>query len=119
MKLFTLIIFLAVSNITSSNSKLVHHPEFISSEIVWHTKGHRIDKVPTNIGQNKIKIQWEEHSIPLIYSATIEAYKKSLEILIERPNGSEVFVMFIDNVIWEISICHEHDDNLIECGKEW
>ncbi len=88
-------------------------------EIVWHREGHIIVESLSNKTDLKIGLIFpEESEVIVYYPCTNEVIEQAKNILRDRPNGSEVFLMIVDNVVWELKLCHEHNGKVIECGNE-
>ena len=81
--------------------------------------GHITEQSLNLENETKLGISFpEEPGIMSYYNCTEEVLSEAENILRDRPNGSEVFLLIEDSAIWELMLCHEHNGIIIECGNE-
>ncbi len=109
---FTILLLFALLS-SPSKSEIIEN-------VVYHQKicYKKLDK---NLSDNKdfkliISIP-EEGIFNASYSCPQSTYIKAKNISALRPNGSEVFALIWGDAIFDLDICHIHDDKTIECGE--
>ncbi len=80
------------------------------SHDIWHIKSSSIIK------RFEISLFDSQTGLESMYDCSQEIIDIATDILEDRPNGSEVFVMIFSGTVVDLDICHEHDGDVIECG---
>jgi len=98
-------------NNSQQNYELIKNSRFeIVQHKIWHLRSGSQKR------QFEISLYDSQSGLESTYDCSQEIMDKSDDILDERPNGSEVFVIIFGGTVFDLDICHEHDGAVIECG---
>ena len=115
---FTVISFLLFSQLFTFSYE-VHSEKELNETAVRHTIRHILNGSLALEDETKIGLVDPSGSGHMnYYSCTADVLVDARSILLDRPKGSEVYILFVDNTVWELKLCHEHNRKVIECGDE-
>ena len=91
----------------------------IKNSYVVHKKFH-INTSTRGRSGNQVALLDPKEINPSVqtYNCTPAVRAAAMIILQDRPNGSEVFVLFEGQLVTALDICHKHDGQILECGDE-